>query len=156
MHKTSIIAALFGAAFILLSPAVQAQEIPAGTSPCCDRGDVPLDTPPGNNPPGVTIDLSSSPTTFQCGNELGYLRRVFADQVEALQDQDRITVVPVCEGDDYAFRNDGNAGALRGAMSENEIVLAALASSAYRPIDVVAIRLTGENSAILYVHPSDY
>ena len=50
------------------------------------------------------------------------------------------------------MRNDGNAGALRGAIAHNDALMAALDLRAYEPEDVVGVRMTGDESVILYVH----
>jgi hypothetical protein len=89
-------------------------------------------------------------STYVCGNELGYLRRVYSDEVEAIENA---SVVPVCENEEFGMmRNDSNAGALRQDLAANDDVMDALDAANFTVDEVVAVRITGDETAIIYVH----
>ena len=93
---------------------------------------------------------SISTSTYTCGNELGYLRRVYEEQVDGIADA---SIVAVCDGEDFGFmRSEGNAGAIRQHLADNEAVMDALDLTNFRVDDVIAVRMTGDDSAIIYVH----
>lgn len=95
-----------------------------------------------------------SADTYSCRDQLGFLRRVYDDELDGISDSNRVWVTPVCEGEDFGLmRSDGNAGALRGHIASNEAIMHALLGKDFRPDDVVGIRMTSEDSVILYVHP---
>jgi hypothetical protein len=95
-------------------------------------------------------------STYTCGGEVGYLRRVYAEQLEAVIDEREVTITPVCEGVDNAMRNDGNASALRPQIAQNDAMVIALGDAAYEPEDVIGVRMIGEGKVILYVQTSRY
>lgn len=95
-------------------------------------------------------------STYSCGSELGYLRRVYPEQIDSVLDEDQVSVVPVCEDEDGSLRNAGNAGALRMHIADNEAMVVALGDATYSPEDVVGVRMTGDESIILYVQSSNY
>jgi hypothetical protein len=98
---------------------------------------------PPKRPPVTT-------STYECGNELGYLKRVYEEDVEELE---RVSIVPMCDGEDYGLmRTEGNAGALRLAMADNDAVMEALDDANFGIDDVIGIRITGDAKAIIYVH----
>jgi hypothetical protein len=100
---------------------------------------------------------SGTTTTESCKSELGHLRRVYEEQLEQIEDPLRVSVVPVCLTEDYGImRSDGNAGALRQTIADNDAMLEALFDKNFRYDDVVGIRMTGDDSVILYVHPFHY
>lgn len=104
-------------------------------------------------PPGHRKPTPGTETTYTCANELGMLRRVYTEQIDGIFDESEVTVTPVCSGEDYGvMRNDGNAGALRQSIAMNDATAAALADANFRPEDVIAVRMTGDDSVILYVH----
>lgn len=136
MHKLSIVTAAVIAA-ITLAP------IPVLTGPAVAQ----RQTFVPNNP-------TPSKSTYRCDNQLGYLRRVYEEQLEQIEDPARVWVTPVCLGEDFgAMRNDGNAGALRSELADNDAIMQALLGKEFRPDDVVGIKMTGEDAVILYVHP---
>jgi hypothetical protein len=93
-------------------------------------------------------------TTDSCKNELGHLRRVYEEQLEAIEDPRRVSIVPICIGESYGvMRSDGNAGALRQTIADNDAMMEALFDKNFRYDDVIGIRMTGEESVVLYVHP---
>jgi hypothetical protein len=99
----------------------------------------------------------SAPSTYSCANELGHLRRVYEDQLDFVTDSQDVSIVPVCLGEDYGvMRNDGNAGALRQHIAYNDAMLEALAAANFLSDDVVGVRMTGDDSVILYVHTFFY
>ena len=138
MLKQTLAAALSLAA-LTLSP------IPVITGPAyaqCTAG--PSVCPPTNNPTG---------STYECSNELGHLRRVYEEDLEDIEDPNRVAVVPVCLGEDYGImRSDGNAGALREAIADNDAMMEALALKNFGSDDVIGIRMTDVDALILYVH----
>lgn len=92
----------------------------------------------------------SSPSTYKCSGDLGYLRRVYEEEVDFVV---RVSIMPICDTEDYGLmRSEGNAGALRQHIGENEYMLEALFRANYGVDDVVGVRMTGEDKAILYVH----
>lgn len=93
-------------------------------------------------------------STYECSNELGFLRRVYEEELDGIENPDLVSVIPVCLGEDYGLmRSDGNAGALRRTVAENDAMAWALHLQNFGPDDVVGIRMTGDDSVILYVHP---
>lgn len=91
-------------------------------------------------------------TTYECKNDMGYLRRVYEEQILGVEDEQRVSIVPICEFDYGLMRNDGNAGALRQHIADNTAMVGALDQANFLPDDVVGVRMTGDDSAILYVH----
>jgi hypothetical protein len=140
MLKLSIVAAAVTAAITMVPiPVITGQAVAQRLT------HVP---PPNNNP---TFPTKS---TYACHNELGYLRRVYEDELDQVDDANRVWVTPVCEGEDYGLmRNEGNAGALRAHIADNDAMMHALLGKNFRPDDVVGIRMTGEDTVILFVHP---
>ena len=89
-----------------------------------------------------------------CGGELGYLRRVYEEEIDFVVDA---SIVAVCEGDDYGLmRSDGNAGAIRQHLADNGDIMDALVAANFRVEDVVGVRMTGDDSAVIYVHTFFY
>lgn len=96
----------------------------------------------------------SSGTTYDCTTELGYLRRVYEEELEPIENPNRVAVVPVCMGESYGvMRSEGNAGALRQAVADNDAMTEALFRKNFEPDDVVGIRMTDFDALILYVSP---
>lgn len=95
-----------------------------------------------------------SGTTYDCTSDLGHLRRVYEEELEEIENPNRVAVVPVCMGESYGvMRSDGNAGALRQAVANNDAMTEALFRKNFEPDDVVGIRMTDIDALILYVHP---
>ena len=92
-------------------------------------------------------------TTWRCDSGLGHLRRVYAEELAGVSDPSRVWVTPICLGMDRVFRTTGNAGTLRQGIAGNDAMRTALFAADFRPEDVVGIRMTGEDSVILFVHP---
>lgn len=108
----------------------------------------------GTRVPGANCGPSTTASTYECSTQLGHLRRVHEEDLEAIDDPDLVSVVPICSGDSYGLmRSDGNAGALRQVIANNEAMMEALFLQNFGSDDVVGIRMTGPVSVILYVHP---
>jgi hypothetical protein len=96
----------------------------------------------------------SSPSTYSCTNQLGYLRRVHEEELDEIVDPNRVFVTPVCVQESYGMmRSDGNAGALRQAIAANDAIQEALFRKNFLTEDVVGIQMTGDGTAVFYVHP---
>jgi hypothetical protein len=81
------------------------------------------------------------------------LRRVYEEELEVIDNPLNVAVVPVCTGEDYGvMRSDGNAGALRQVIAQNDAMTDALDLKNFGSDDVVGIRMTSEDKVILYVH----
>jgi hypothetical protein len=94
-------------------------------------------------------------STRHCSDQLGHLRRVYEEDLDAVEDPNRVFVIPIC-ADDHMMRSDGNAGALLQVIAGNEALVEALWRKGYRHEDVIAIRMTGEESTNLYVFKAPY
>ena len=92
-------------------------------------------------------------TTYSCTEELGHLRRVYSSELAAIDDPGKVWVTPICVTLDRVFRTDGNAGSLRAAIASNPAIRQALEGKAFRPEDVVGVRMTGKDKGTIYVHP---
>ena len=92
-------------------------------------------------------------STFSCTEALGHLRRVYPEEIAAVDHPTKVWVTPICVSEDSVFRSDGNAGALRSAIASNRAILRALADKSFRPEDVVGVRMTGPDKGTIYVHP---
>jgi hypothetical protein len=144
MLKHSILAVVSIAAFVVTpfaAGSAVAQRMP-NNPPCiaaCGPG-----TP---NNPGSTV------TTYNCSNEMGHLRRVYEEQLDGIEDPQRVAVLPVCMTDDFGLmRQDGNAGALRQTIADNDAIVEALLLKDFRADDVIGVRMTGDDTVLLYVH----
>lgn len=92
-------------------------------------------------------------STFECGNDLASMRRVYADQLWSVMDERDVWVNPICEGD-RSLKGEGNVGTLAKVLKEQPVLISALWDAGYNPEDVVAIRMTGEGKVTLYVQHS--
>src|SRR5688572_29208096 len=80
--------------------------------------------------------------TYSCTDQLGYLRRVYEDQLEVIDNPNHVSIMPICIGEDYGvFRNDGNAGALRSVIADNEAMTKALFLKNFGSDDVIGVRM---------------
>lgn len=150
MLKTRMITVLSIAAITMMA-------VPAMTSSAAAQvARAPLNP---NNPPctagaGCNPRGGASSSTYQCGQEIGYLKRVYEDELAAIDLAGRVAVVPVCENEQFGMlRADGNAGALRTVIAQNDAMMEALNFKAFGADDVIGIRMTGDDSVTLYVHP---
>jgi hypothetical protein len=112
-----------------------------------------------NNPPciaacGTPNNPTPTVTTYNCSNEMGHLRRVYEEQLDGIEDPLRVSILPVCLSDDFGLmRQDGNAGALRQTIADNDAIIEALFRKNFKADDVVGIRMTDDDAVLLYVHP---
>ena len=139
MLKLTLAAALSATALIAAPLPVITGEALAQRQPCTA----------GPNCPG-----GGPSSTYECSDQLGYLRRVYEEELEVIDDPDYVAVVPICMNEDVGiFRTDGNAGSLRTVIADNDAMMEALVDAAFGSDDVVGVRMTGEYKVILYVHP---
>ena len=97
------------------------------------------------------------PSNEKCEDGLGFLRQVYAAQIDAMDDDWRVHIDPICEGEfGIPLRSLGNATHLRGTVERNDALSAALDDEDYRANDVVAIRLGTNKNVTLFVHHSEY
>jgi hypothetical protein len=89
-----------------------------------------------------------------CGEQLGYMKRVYPAQVLGIDNTDRVWVTEFCPSSDI-LSSDGNAAYLRTSIADNEVLVAELFDEGYRPEDVVAVRMMGDDTINLYVHRFD-
>ncbi len=92
-----------------------------------------------------------SGTTVSCDSSLGYLRQVFKPEVADIDDGHRVWVTELCP-DFGMLRNEGNAAYLRTTIADNDVLVEALSRKAYRPEDVFAVQMMGDDTINLYVH----
>jgi hypothetical protein len=94
-------------------------------------------------------------STYSCADQLGYLKRVYEEDLDAINDANLVAVVPVCAGEDFGMmRSEGNAGALRQIIASNDAMTEALFEKGdFGADDVIGVRMTGDEEVILYVHP---
>jgi hypothetical protein len=100
-------------------------------------------------PPAPQPGIDGS--TEQCGSELGYLPRVNASDIAAIDNGFRVWVTEVCTGKDM-LRADGNAAGVRSAIEANGVLVRALARRDFTASEVFAVRKMGEDTIALYVH----
>lgn len=142
MHKLPIVAAAIAAivtlgAIPVLTGTAQAQVLTRVAKP--------------NNP------THPQERPYECTEQLGYLFHVYEEQLDQVDDVNRVWVTPVCMGDARGImRSEGNAGALRARIADNEAMTTALFRKKFGPEDVVAIKMIGEDTVILFVHPFHY
>lgn len=105
---------------------------------------------PPNRTPNTPTSYSA-PT--ECGEDFGFLFPVKAKQIAAIDDERRVFVEPVCEGDTAgSLASSGNAMGLRSTIGNNEVLVDVLAERSYTAQDVFGIRMGARNTVILYVH----
>ena len=111
-----------------------------------------------NYPPKTTPNPGTpSVSTEQCEDGLGFLRQVYAAQINQMDEDWRVHIYPICEGEfGIPLRSLGNATHLRGTVERNDTLAAALDDADYRANDVVAIRLGTNENVTLFVHHSEY
>jgi hypothetical protein len=91
-------------------------------------------------------------STYDCKNDLGFLRRVYEEELDLVTNPNEVSVIPICGGDYGLMRSDGNAGALRQHIADNAAIMDALGDANYFSDDVVGVRMTGGGSVTIYVH----
>jgi len=90
-------------------------------------------------------------STYSCGSDLGYLKRVFPADVAGIDKQTRVWVTEVCLGDSMV-RSEGNAEYVRRFIAKNRVLVDALRGKSYSADDVYAVRMMGDDTVNLYVH----
>jgi hypothetical protein len=176
MKAFSVLFAVAGLALALTSTSVYAARVivtddtPTTNNP--DIPDIPVnpDPDPGSNPdptpdptPGgstgpVAIVVPETPTPTpsstpsDCADELGSLRVVRADRIQAVLDE-KVMIQEVCAdtSDLGSLFMRGNAGGLRNLIALNDTLAVKLAGEDFDASDVVGIRF-GKHSVVLYVH----
>jgi len=86
-----------------------------------------------------------------CDSQLGYLRQVMKPEVAAIDDNHRVWVTELCSTFEL-LRSEGNAAYLRPTIAANDVLVEALSRKAYRPEDVFAVQMMGDDTINLYVH----
>jgi len=100
----------------------------------------------------VCIDKTpdgDSPTS--CDSQLGFLRQVFKPEVAGIDDRHRVWVTELCPSFE-GLRNEGNAAYLRTTIAQNDVLVEMLSRKDYRPEDVFAVQMMGDDTINLYVH----
>ncbi|KKB82701.1 hypothetical protein VW29_15450 [Devosia limi DSM 17137] len=104
----------------------------------------------------------SSESEEFCTEGMGFMRSVSKADIQAIGNQQRIALVPVCEDGLRASREhygtlflDGNVNHLRVQMAHNPALMTALKARNYDEQDVISLRYGGGNTIILYVHQRD-
>ncbi|MDR3475241.1 MAG: hypothetical protein P4M09_26615 [Devosia sp.] len=124
----------------------------------------PLPGGPGGTPPGHTactgIDCPQPEASnlADCSDRLLSLPHVTGRQIEAIDEDQRIHIAPVCDMANRSLTDvkpseasPGNVAGLLTSIEANPLVMAELRRHGYRSIDVIGI-LLGSNAAVLYVH----
>jgi len=92
-----------------------------------------------------------SSTTVSCDSQLGHLRQVFKPEVAGIEEEHRVWVTELCPSFE-GLRNEGNAAYLRTTIAANDVLVEALGRKEYRPEDVFAVQMMGDDTINLYVH----
>lgn len=90
-----------------------------------------------------------------CGDQLGYMKRVYPAQVQGVDDSYRVWVTEFCQGSELLSSN-GNAAYLRPTIAQNDVLVAVLDSKGFFPEDVIAVRMMGDDTINLYVHTGSH
>jgi hypothetical protein len=126
------------AAFSTLTSVSAITTIPASAQSNCLTHVCPNDTPKGGS-------------TVSCDSQLGHLRRVYKPQVAGIDDRHQVWVTELCSNFSM-LRNEGNAAYLRPTIAANDVLVEMLGRKDYRPADVFAVQMMGDDTINLYVH----
>jgi hypothetical protein len=86
-----------------------------------------------------------------CDSQLGHLRQVMKPEVAGIDNGYRVWVTELCPS--FAMlRSEGNAAYLRTTIAANDVLVEALGRKDYRPDDVFAVQMMGDDTINLYVH----
>jgi hypothetical protein len=96
-------------------------------------------------------DSSEPKSTVSCDSQLGHLRQVYKPEVAGIDEEHRVWVTELCPSFE-GLRNEGNAAYLRPTIAANDVLVEALGRKAYRPEDVFAVQMMGDDTINLYVH----
>jgi len=94
---------------------------------------------------------SGPKSTVSCDSQLGHLRQVFKPEVAGIEEEHRVWVTELCPSFE-GLRNEGNAAYLRTTIAANDVLVEALGRKEYRPEDVFAVQMMGDDTINLYVH----
>lgn len=86
-----------------------------------------------------------------CDSQLGHLRQVMKPEVAGIDDGHRVWVTELCPSFSL-MRSEGNAAYLRTTIARNAVLVNALMRKDYRPEDVFAVQMMGDDTINLYVH----
>lgn len=86
-----------------------------------------------------------------CDSQLGHLRQVMKPEVAGIDDGYRVWVTELCPSFSM-MRSEGNAAYLRTTIADNDVLVEALGRKDYRPEDVFAVQMMGDDTINLYVH----
>jgi hypothetical protein len=126
------------AAFSTLTSVSAITSMPASAQSNCLTFACPDDTPKGGS-------------TASCDSQLGHLRRVYKPQVAGIDDRYQVWVTELCSSFSM-LRNEGNAAYLRPTIAANDVLVEMLGRKDYRPADVFAVQMMGDDTINLYVH----
>lgn len=96
----------------------------------------------------------SNGSTTSCDEQLGFLRQVYKPEVAGIDDDHRVWVTELCANFGM-LRNEGNAAYLRTTIAANDVLVEALGRKDYRPEDVFAVQMMGDDTINLYVKHFD-
>jgi hypothetical protein len=104
----------------------------------------------------ITFGCAKTPNggggaTTSCDAHLGYLRQVFKPQIAGIDDDHRVWVTELCS-DFGLLSSEGNAAYLRTTIAQNDVLVEALGRKAYKPEDVFAVQMMGDDTINLFVH----
>jgi len=85
-----------------------------------------------------------------CGDKLGYLRRVTPNQVESVGTDDLVDIVPICRERGLTSEQE-DVAQLRPVIGQNPVLDTELDQEGYNPEDVVGVIVEG-TLVTLYVH----
>jgi hypothetical protein len=118
---------------------------------------VPIGKPIIVNNPKKDPCASASSDIKACGEKLGNLRRVTVAQVQRIDDNDKIHLVPMCDNVhrsltevETTYLARGNVQGLILPISQNGTLMAALDDGGYRADNVLGI-VRSQDMVILYV-----
>lgn len=93
---------------------------------------------------------ASNPT---CGKYMLDFDRVYPQQILGIESRKQVWVIDVCHDEELGIgRNEGNGAVLRRAIAANPVLVKALGMESFFPIDVIAVKMLGDEAIQLYVH----
>jgi hypothetical protein len=99
----------------------------------------------------VCKDTPKGGSTISCDSQLGHLRQVMKPEVAGIDDDYRVWVTELCPSFGM-LRSEGNAAYLRTTIADNDVLVEMLGRKDYRPEDVFAVQMMGDDTINLYVH----
>jgi len=93
-------------------------------------------------------------STVSCDSQLGHLRQVMKPEVAGIDEDYRVWVTELCPSFE-GLRSEGNAAYLRPTIASNDVLVEALGRKAYKPEDVFAVQMMGDDTINLYVKHFD-